>query len=105
MQFRFLILFLTIVCGLSASLRGLIRDKSEAHRTIVVEESEDKIDLQDDIEVELDDDEIQAYRDRAIVVEESEADKIDRQDDIEVEYELLRDLLHEIIQRKRLGLI
>ena len=55
--------------------------------------------------------EIQAYRDNVVeeseayraVVQESEADKIDRQDDIEVEYELLRDLLREIIRRERLN--
>jgi hypothetical protein len=88
---RILILTFAIVCGLSSSLRGLQR-------------------VDDDLEAENEEftiKEIQAYRD--IVVKESEAnraveseaDKIDRQDDIEVEYELLRDLLHEIIRRER----
>lgn len=91
MQFRFLILFLTIVCGLSTSLRGLQR-------------------VDDDLDAENEEftiKEIQAYRDKnevhRAVVQESEADKIDRQDDIEVEYELLRDLLREIIRRERLN--
>jgi len=95
MQFRFLILFLTIVCGLSTSLRGLQR-------------------VDDDLEAENEEftiKEIQAYRNIVVkeseahraVVQESEADKIDRQDDIEVEYELLRDLLREIIRRERLN--
>jgi hypothetical protein len=98
MQFRFLILFLTIVCGLSTSLRGLQR----------VDDDLDDLDAENE---EFTVKEIQAYRDNVVeeseayraVVQESEADKIDRQDDIEVEYELLRDLLREIIRRERLN--
>ena len=90
---RILILTFAIVCGLSSSLRGLVDDDLEAEN----EEFTIK--------------EIQAYRDIVVkeseahraVVQESETDKIDRQDDIEVEYELLRDLLREIIRRERLN--
>lgn len=88
---RILILTFAIVCGLSSSLRvddDLEAENEEftikeiqAYRDIVVQESE-------------------AYR---AVVQESEADKIDKQDDIEIEYELLRDLLSEIVRRKRVN--
>ena len=101
MQLRFLILLLTFVCGLSAFLRGQQRVDDDMERSI-----------QPDLDAENEEftiKEIQAYRDIVVkeseahraVVQESEADKIDRQDDIEVEYELLRDLLHEIIRRER----